>query len=117
MAFGGSLMATTFGRTIVSVWSGEFRAALPFYFEPHPLTQFVREMETLHRTLKGSATLRPMWDSSAYLSFTVDQLGHVTVTGFFDYGSQEVRFKHVTDQTCLGPLLADVRSCVDAPAT
>lgn len=66
----------------------------------------------MQQTMEGEAVLRHQFEEDT-ISFTVDHLGHVVVTGFLVERSerpQELRFCFVTDQTVLGPLFEQFRS-------
>ncbi|ATC23366.1 WapI family immunity protein [Caulobacter vibrioides] len=95
--------------TVRSAW---LSAVYPFHFEPYPLAEFIAALRELDRTLKGQATLKPMWEDH-YLRFEGDGIGRVRVSGLlFDCGGndQQVRFSFEVDQTCLARFVADLTS-------
>lgn len=92
-----------------SIW---LTAVYPFFFEPHPLNEFIAALGKIDRTLKGVAVLKPMWEES-YVRLEGDGLGRVRVSGLLignDGNDQRVHFEFKTDQTCLPRLIADLTS-------
>jgi len=97
------------------VKSGGFGLDLDFYFEEWSLQQFILGVAKMEETLKGRADLKPMWEPG-HMELELDDLGHVTVSGeFVEYspGHQQMRFEFMTDQTCLTPLLRDLKSLAE----
>lgn len=104
-----------FGLLFV-VRSHGFSAHRQFSFERHCLLEFVEAVENMDRKLSGSARLAPMFEDEIFFELTIDVRGRVTVQGevneFSDL-SQKLRFAFETDQTCLAPLAADLRVCLN----
>jgi hypothetical protein len=48
-------------RTLLEVRSRGFEVTAPFYFEPHPLSQFLGDLVAMDHSLAGSARLKPLW--------------------------------------------------------
>lgn len=73
----------------------------------------------MDRTLAGSALLKPLYEDD-FIELTLDHAGHVTVRGELYEQSpspQLLRFEFETDQTCLAPLAADLRACLQLAVT
>jgi hypothetical protein len=89
-----------------------------FYFDSPPLAEFVERLAHVERTLVGEAKLGQLYEDS-YVSFTGDGLGHVTVSGLLVEGvpTQRLQFSFTTDQTALGPFIADLQRPQAAHAT
>jgi hypothetical protein len=99
--------------TFLVIRSGAFAAALPFHFEPDRLSEFISALESMDRTLKGEATLKPTWEPQ-FLSLELDGSGHVRVFGEPVESSeheQRLHFSFLTDQTCLRPLASRLKAC------
>ena len=99
--------------TLLVVRSGGFAAALPFYFEPPCLTEFVHALKGMDRSLSGSATLKPMWEPQ-FVTMELDHRGHVRVFGELVESKeheQRLQFSFETDQTCLRQFAADLEAC------
>jgi len=94
----------------ISVRSAWLTAAYPFFFESHPLTEFIAALGKMDRTLEGEAVLKPMWEEP-YIRLKGDGLGRVRVSGLLiDNGGNDQRahFEFEADQTCLARLIADL---------
>lgn len=101
---------------LLSVCSDWLTATYRFYFEVHPMIQFISALEELDRTLKGEAVLKPMWEEQ-YVRIAGDGSGHIVVSGeLLDHGGNEQRvsFRFATDQTCLSRLVADLRKAAQS---
>jgi hypothetical protein len=99
--------------TLLVIRSGGFAAALPFHFQPGRLAEFISALESMDRTLKGNAILKPTWEPE-FLSFELDGSGHVRVFGELVESSehqQRLHFSFLTDQTCLRPLASRLKAC------
>lgn len=98
--------------TILYVKSGGFTAEHPFFFEQHQLSDFISNLEQMNRTLKGKVILKAGYEDD-YISFELDSQGHVVVFGELQECSQlpqKLRFSFLTDQTCLAPLLNNLKN-------
>jgi hypothetical protein len=92
------------------VHSGGFSAARPFHFEAHPLRTFLNSLEAMDRDLRGSAELKPMFESD-FVRLTLDHSGHLEVAGELTeqaHRRQSLVFSFQTDQTCLKPLIKEI---------
>ena len=49
-------------HAILEIQSRGFHARRPFYFVDRPLTDFLHQLLGMARTLKGSATLKPIYE-------------------------------------------------------
>jgi hypothetical protein len=99
--------------TLLIVRSGAFEAEKSFYFEEPVFDQFLEQLIEMNRTLSGKAILKPYYEPE-YIAFEMLTGGHVLITGeLFEYSaqSQHLKFGFETDQTCLSPLIADLRAC------
>jgi len=95
--------------TVLAVESEPFAGSIPFSFQPHSLKVFLGELRTLNETLRGTATLKPIWERQ-FVCLRSDGRGHVIVAGELEFEDQQLRFAFETDQTCLAPLIRDVEA-------
>src|SRR4051812_1011675 len=90
----------------ISLRSGSFALhGHRFYFDG--LERFVGEVRHVYDTLSGRAELRAEYERN-HLALVATPLGHVSVSGhfeFFDGESQRLEFGFSTDQTFLPPLI------------
>ena len=97
------------------VRSHGFAVDMPFCFEPPRLTEFIEQLERMNQTLTGEACLKPTYEKN-YIRLIAGHTGAVIVTGelwtFLDNEDHRIRFGFRTDQTCLSPLVTDLRSCL-----
>ena len=95
----------------ISLRSGAFALhGHKFYFDE--LGVFLAEVRRLYDTLSGRAELRAAWERN-HLALAVTPLGHVSVSGhfeFFDGESQRLEFGFATDQTFLPPFIQSLAS-------
>jgi len=73
----------------------------------------------MDRALTGSALLKPLYEDH-FIELQVDNSGRVTIRGeLHEYSAspQHLRFQFETDQTCLAPLVADLRACLQLAVT
>lgn len=106
-------------RTVLQVRSRGFEVSAPFYFEPHPLNQFLEDLVAMDRSLSGSAKLKPLYEDP-FIELTLTRRGSVVVKGeMFEHSehSQHLRFEFETDQTVLKPLIDALRACQAMPVT
>lgn len=106
-------------KSLLIVNSGGFDAERPFYFEEPILANFIEALEGMDRSLKGSAKLKPLFEDD-YVELEMTAGGHVIVRGeLFEHApeSQHLKFEFVTDQTCLSPLIAEMKRCAIMNAT
>jgi len=96
-----------------------FAAELQFCFEPARLAEFIDQVEHMNRTLAGEAVLRPTYEPS-YIKLAVMRTGAVVVSGelqtLIDGEDHALRYGFRTDQTCLAPLIRDLRACTTLAA-
>jgi hypothetical protein len=76
------------------------------------LAHVISEFERMNANLEGEVRLQePYWDD--FVIFSCDRRGRVIVTGeilnYQDDFTQHLKFGFVTDQTCLGPLIHDLK--------
>lgn len=103
----------------ILVVSDGFSAARPFFFEEFSLAGFLKAVEEMDTHLTGKARIGPIYEED-YIELEMGMAGHVTVRGeLVEYAPEENRLKFVfvTDQTCLKPLLDDLRKCLSMAAT
>ena len=101
------------------VVSGGFSAEHPFYFEEPVLASFVKALESMDQSLKGEDKLKPLFEDD-YIELVMSSGGHVIVRGeMFECAeeSQHLEFSFVTDQTCLTPLIGDLKKCSQMATT
>ena len=95
----------------ISLRSGAFALhGHKFYFDA--LGSFLVELRRLYDTLSGRVELRAAWERN-HLALAATSLGHVSVSGhfeFFDGESQRLEFGFATDQTYLPPLIQSLES-------
>ena len=94
---------------------GFFSAVTPACIPPASLRAFAAELESVDRTLTGSATLESS-NQQSQLSWTLKALplGHIESTGRYAINGDQLLFSFRTDQTQLAPLLKWLRSAVAA---
>jgi hypothetical protein len=81
-----------------------------FYVEEYSLSKFTQDLFEMDRSLKGTATLKPLYEHN-FVAFTMTETGQVHVEGKVEeYSHLENRmiFGFTTDQTCLGPFARDL---------
>ena len=102
----------------LSVRSEAFAGSMQFCFEPSPLEKFVADLERMDRTLTGDARLKPLYEESQ-VTLEMTHSGGVVVSGdLVQYAghTHRLQFGFGTDQTCLAPLIRDLRACLVATA-
>jgi hypothetical protein len=103
----------------LEVRSGGFAARVLFCFETVPLARFVTALERMDRDLAGAATLQPLHEDTIVITLALDHAGRVSVSGEIVFHAEHLHrltFGFETDQTCLGPLVRDLKACMVAPA-
>jgi len=98
-------------RAELLVRSRGFCVEFPFYFEVEPLRGFIEQLEQMDQTLKGKAVLKPMYEDH-FIEVELSSAGHVTVRGqVIEYSEmpQSLKFEFNTDQTCLAPLIRELK--------
>lgn len=101
--------------TKLSVRSGWISAEYRFIFEQPCLARFVGDLERLDKVLVGRARLKPTWEEQ-FIELEGQGLGVINVSGdLIDHGpwQQRVVFAFRTDQTCLRPLIVDLRQLLN----
>ena len=81
-----------------------------YYFDT--LKRFAKEIETISKSLKGSATLRPEYEPE-FIRFEAALRGHITVSGEIRESTgcgQCLKFTFQTDQSYLPPLLKSLEA-------
>jgi hypothetical protein len=95
--------------------AGFFSAMTPMCISPTILQTFASELESLDRTLSGSATLESAnCQSEVSWVLSVLPLGHIESTGRYTINGNSLAFSFRTDQTQLAPLLRWVRELLTA---
>lgn len=101
------------------VRSHGFAANIQFCFEPPRLVEFIAQLVRMNDALAGEAVLRPTYESN-YIKLVGARAGGVIVSGelqtLLGGEDQSMRFGFHTDQTCLAPLIQDLRACVELAA-
>lgn len=101
------------------VASHGFAADVQFCFETARLHEFIEQLDRMNQTIKGDACLKPTYESN-YIKLVLGRTGAVIVSSEFrsleDGEDHLIRFGFRTDQTCLSPLLRDLRGCLDLAA-
>ena len=94
------------------VRSRAFSVELPFYFEVEPLRELIANLDEMDKILKRKALLKPMYEDD-FIEFEIDEsTGHVEVRGeMFEHSEmpQSLTFEFQTDQTCLAPLVRELK--------
>ena len=92
-----------------------FVGSMSFWPEEEVVRAFVVAVNEMNRTLAGTARLRPMHEDG-FVELEVSHTGAVLVRGELltigDSGTTRLEFAFRTDQTCLGPLAADLAGCL-----
>jgi hypothetical protein len=103
-------------QCLLVIRSDGFQLERPFWFEPFCLRTFLQSLVELDSALAGIAKLQPLHERD-YIQLEGIQGGHVVVSGEI-FGTTEIpqslRFGFKTDQTCLGPLIKDIRKVVES---
>ncbi len=103
-------------RARIVVRSDGFGADRPLSVERDQVVEFLEALEGMDRTLGGEARLQPFHELD-YISFRMATGGHVVVTGELGYSATNyLKFEFLTDQTCLGPLVEDLRRLLQTTA-
>ena len=97
-----------FGATIY-VASNGFSAKVFCTFGEWPMEEFLSQLEICNKELSGQATLKPEWDNW-FVTFAVKNNGQVEVNGMLYTADQELKYEFITDQTCLSPLIKDLKA-------
>jgi len=107
------------GVCILEIQSAPFAASTRFFFDSPPLGAFVENLAALDRSLLGEAKLGQQFEDPHFM-FRGNGRGQITVSGLLVDTTehwQKLEFSFATDQTALGPFLAELRRVVDAAAT
>jgi hypothetical protein len=92
----------------------------PFYIEVEPMREFIANLDEMDKNLKGKAVLNPMFEDD-FIELEIDEsTGHVKVRGeMFEHSEmpQNLTFEFQTDQTCLAPLVRELKKWQLIPAT
>lgn len=102
--------------TVIAVRSDWLMAEREFICDVAPLERFLKQLEALDRTLKGTAMLKPEYEHP-FIELSGNGQGHIVVRGeLIEQGDhdQTVRFCFRTDQTCIRPLIEDLRTALAA---
>jgi hypothetical protein len=90
--------------------AGFFSAVTPMCIPPTTLQTFAAELESLDKTLSGSATLQNAnQQSEVSWVWSALPLGHIESSGRYTINGNNLTFSFRTDQTQLAPLLRWVR--------
>lgn len=94
------------------VRSGDYSCARPFDFDNRYLQDTIIRLKQMDEGTPCSAMLKSPWEDDC-LRFESNDMGHVQVSGELyersDH-SQSLKFSFRTDQTVLGPLIADLET-------
>lgn len=102
----------------LQVRSGGFMLDRPFYFDEVGLVDFLSAVDSMDRTLTGSAELRTPYEGD-FIHLELGPRGSVSVTGESrEYSDleQRLRFGFATDQTALMPFARDLRAASSCDA-
>jgi len=100
-----------FGATI-NVSSNGFSAKVFCTFGEWPMDEFIRQLEGCNKSLSGQAKLKPEWDNW-FITFVVKNTGQVEISGVLYSAGQELKYEFITDQTCISPLIKDLKAWRD----
>ena len=95
--------------------SGPFEANKSFWVEVGGFEQFLEQIVEMDKTLRGKAILKPYFEPE-YVAVEMLSGGHISVRGelfVYDAISQQLQFGFETDQTCLSPFIADLKTCME----
>ena len=92
----------------IKVVSKGFAANVFVTFGEWPMEQFVENLQKCNIELSGEATLKPEWDNW-YLKVSITHIGAVVIRGYLYEPGHELSFVLETDQTCLEPLIRDLK--------
>ncbi len=93
-------------RCHLTVVSGGFSCARPFYFDDAALSAAVPCLRKMAAGAAGKCVVKGLWEDS-YIQIESNDLGHVVVSGEIVENSeclQRLEFTFRTDQTILAPL-------------
>src|SRR5262249_10163461 len=100
------------------VQAGNFSGNLNVAYERDCFDAFIRALEDMDRTLRGSATLKPLYEHD-FVTLELDSTGHIDVRGELpDYSEGrflQLVFQFETDQTSLAPFIKDLKIWRDMP--
>ena len=103
----------------LEVRSNGFAGRVDFCPGEARLAEFAAAVAQMDRTLVGRAHLHQDYEEG-YIELEVTRTGRVVVHGelahYRDAGPHRLQFAFSTDQTCLGPLAADLAACLNLAA-
>jgi hypothetical protein len=103
----------------LAVHSYGFRGEQQFCLEVEPFREFVEALQAMNRTLAGKARLQARYEPE-HVELELSRTGSVWVRGelraFIDE-PQSLKLAFRTDQTCLGPFVAQLQKCLDMAVT
>ncbi|MEO8234765.1 MAG: hypothetical protein ABI549_05070 [Flavobacterium sp.] len=94
----------------IIVFSDGFSGNSHFCVTRDQLEQLNNQLDNMHSNLSGSTMLKDN-DSDSFIKFTIASNGNLKIQGQLG-GSHEdhlIKFKFLTDQTCLPPLIRDFK--------
>lgn len=98
-------------RTKIAVRTEWIIAERDIFFEAETLHDFIAALDKLAHSLSGTARLKPLWEEP-FVALDGNGRGGIAVRGLMletgDY-DQRVEFAFTTDQTCLAPLIHDLK--------
>ncbi len=97
----------------VEIWSRGFGLDKVIFFDN--VDSFLVDLEKISCDLQGEATLKEDHHDH-YIKFSINNLGHVSVDGYFiEYSEfeQTLSISFKTDQTCLLPFTKDLLKIVE----
>ena len=93
----------------LKIASSSFAGSILATFESEPMEVFIRQLDELNRTLKGTAQLKPTYDSW-FINFEATATGAIEISGHIEESVNALDFEFRTDQTCLATLLNDFKA-------
>ena len=96
----------------LEVRSGGFMLDRPFYFDEAGLIAFLTSIDSMDRSLAGSAELRTPHEDD-FIHLELSPRGTLYVTGEsreYSELTQRLCFGFTTDQTALGPFVRDLKT-------
>ena len=77
-------------------------------FGEYPMDEFISQLESCDKSLKGEAILKPEYDNW-FLKFSMNHTGGIGIEGLLYSIDHQLEFAFLTDQTCLSKFIKDLR--------
>jgi hypothetical protein len=100
------------GQCMLEVASHPFSAQFIFFFDTPTLDEFVRQLQSIYKSLLGQAKLGQQHEGS-HLLIQANGQGHLTVSGELNVSSeysQKLEFSFATDQTVLPGFISELQA-------